>query len=215
MFNVILELISANCPIRNPEISEQKTRITRKKFHIFCSTEFDFLFIVVSFFLLNSQSAFLMLLDVESSALLGNAKDSEVCMYGFSIQFSCTILQFYCVSFNLLRRKNWKKSLWLLSFFLFLVSSILFAIWKILVVDACHGVSLLCCYILCCCHYFLVNKKNRKRNTDLIKALTERHQKKSIKWNIFNWNWKFVKSDSLVMKFFSKINFWSEVQSCV
>lgn len=126
-----------------------------------------------------------MLLDVKSSALLGNAKDSEVCMYGFSIQFSCTILQFYCVSFNLLlkeyKEKIEKKSLWLLSFFLFLVSSILFAIWKILVVDACHGVSLLCCYILCCCHYFLVNKKNSKRNTDLIKALTERHQKKSIK----------------------------------
>lgn len=116
MFNVILELISENCPKRNPEISEQKTESHERNF--------IFLFIVVSFFLLNSQSAFLMFLDVESSALLGNAKDSEVCMYGFSIQFSCTILQFYCVSFNLLLKeyeeKVEKKSLIIIFVFGFL-----------------------------------------------------------------------------------------------
>lgn len=142
-----------------------------------------------------------MLLDVEASALLGNAKDSEVCMYGFSIQFSCTILQFYCVSFNLLLKeyeeKKIKKSLWLLSlffvFFLFLVPSILFAIWKILVVDACHGVSLLCCYILCCCHYFLVNKKKQKKKYRLNKSINQKTSEKINKMKNFQLKLKIVK----------------------
>lgn len=44
MFNVILELISENRPKRNLRKVQNKTkRITRKKFHIFCSTKFEFL----------------------------------------------------------------------------------------------------------------------------------------------------------------------------
>lgn len=160
MFNVILELISENRPQRNPKIFQNKKPNHTKEISYFL-----FHWIWISYFI----HSFFWILKVhfwccwmlKPLPLLGNAKDSEVCMYGFSIQFSCTILQFYCVSFNLLleeyEEKSWKKSLVIISFcccFCFWLPSILFAIWKILVVDACHGLSLLCCYILCCCHYF-------------------------------------------------------------
>lgn len=59
MFNVILELISENRPKRNHETFRTKTNESHER---------NFIFSVP----LNSQSAFLMLLDIEASALLGN-----------------------------------------------------------------------------------------------------------------------------------------------
>lgn len=136
-----------------------------------------------------------MLLEVEASALLGNAKDLKcVCMdfrFNLVVQ-SYTFIVFHSIYYF----KNMKKKVFGFIFFFCFVFGSLYPLCHM--EDSFSGclsrrVSSVLLHTLLL-SLFLVNKKNKKRNTDLIKALTKRHLKKSIKLKL-----KILKFDSLEM----------------